>query len=225
MYKKIILLWFLFYSSASWSLDENEKLWLGLNYQHTVKSNPKWHTFLFSQFRFINRSHPLQSFLMEGGVGYQFLMNTTVWFGYRWTGHNPNNDFYQENRWFQQLMSQKRLRDLSSFLLRTRFEEIQFSNRSPVAFRLRERLAYEVAYRFFEKIFPFCYEEIFLQLNHTNYTSATLLSENRLFVGFNFYRGNKTWWEIGYLNQYLVHTPFFPQNQMNHTLSITYNFV
>lgn len=218
-----MLTFFLFISSKSWSLEQNGKLWLAVNSQQTLTNNHKWLSFIYSQFRFINKSHPWQSTLIEGGLGYH-AEERSYWVGYRWTAHQPNNGFYQENRLFQQIIWQRSILNSSHIIYRTRLEEIELTNQSQVALRLRQRVALEIDKAIYNKIFPFLYDEIFCQLNNTSYTPSRFIGENRLFIGINFYQDKTHWWEMGYINQYQMQTSLRRNNLMNHVISITYNF-
>ncbi len=221
---KIFLFIIFFISPDCFALTQDEKLWFAINSQQTLSENKKWLSFIYSQFRLVNKSHPWQAGLLEGGVGYRFIDNGTVWLGYRWTGHNPYDGFYQENRLFQQLIQQKELTNSDRIISRTRLEETQRSNSSEISLRLRQRVAFELMRATFSKIFPLIYDEIFFQLKNTHYTPNKLISENRIFVGCNIYVRDKKWWEIGYINQFQMRTPERHQNTLNHIVSFTYNF-
>jgi hypothetical protein len=218
----IILSAFLSIPNA-FALEQNDKQWFAVNAQQSW--GEKWYSFIFSQARFVDEAHPWQAILLEGGLGYKLTTDKSIWLGYRWTGRNPYNGFYQENRLFQQIIWNKKLNTSQRFISRTRLEEITLSNINQIGLRLRQRFALEINHAFFKDLFPFLYEEVFFQLNHPVYMPRTLIGENRLFLGFNLYLTKKTWWEIGYINQYQIKTPLQTQNQMSHILSFTYNFV
>lgn len=207
------------------ALDQYGKLWLGLNFQHPLREDKKWLSYLYAQFRFIDRSHPWEATLVEGGIGNLILPGQTIWLGYRWSGHNPNNGFYQLHRLFQQYILVKPLDGKDTFVTRMRLEEIMRSDKARMSLRYRQRFTLDIKKSFlFARLFPFLYEEIFFSLNRNNSQSQTFVSENRVFIGFNLITSKETWWEIGYINQYLWKTPRQPQNQMNHVLSINWNF-
>jgi hypothetical protein len=222
----IALALFIFlFANPSFALDQNEKLWLAINSQQKLTADKKWLSFIYSQFRFINKTQPWQTGLIEGGLGYHVLEDSSIWVGYRWSAQNPNNGFFQENRLFQQFLGITRTRMGHQLIARTRLEEVQRGNESKIALRFRQRFGIEINKSFiFSHVFPVLYEEIFFQLNQTHYTSHTFFSENRIFLGLNFYETKNTWLEIGYMNQYQMHTPLITQNQMSHVLSLTYNF-
>lgn len=205
------------------ALEQHEKLWVGSNYQTSFGYDKKWLGVVFTQLRLINESHPVRTGLIEGGIGYRLSPGKSVWAGYRWSGQDPYNGFYQENRLFQQLILPMRSR-IERSVLRSRLEEIERTNQSQISLRFRERLALEFEPSLIDNTHPFFYEEIFFQLNKTNYTTSRFISENRLFLGVNLFVNKLNWWEIGYINQYIVAASASSQNQMNHILSITYNY-
>jgi hypothetical protein len=211
-------------SSSSFALDEYGKQWLAVNYQQAHGRDKQWLSFVYSQLRIVDQSNPWQAVLVEGGVGYHFFPLQSIWMGYRWTGRNLYNDFFQENRIFQQLILQKRTDKLHLFIFRTRLEEITQSNNHQIALRLRQRFGMEIHHALLAHAFPFIYDELFFQLNQPSYVPQRFLGENRLFLGFNLYRTKTSWWEIGYMNQYQIHNAQQTQNQMSHILSVTYNF-
>lgn len=220
----LLLCLVLFSVSKSWALEEYSKEWMGLNVQHTLPRNNKWHSFLFSQLRLVNQSKPWQAALVEVGLGYQLTDEKNIWFGYRWTGRNPYNGFYEENRLFQQLINQKR-RKIFLFNLRTRLEEITQGNSNQVGLKLRQRLSIESNIPLWKDNFFYSYDEVFFRLNRTNFMSQTIFGENRLFLGVNIRNSKKDWWEVGYINQYQIRTPQQTQNSMSHIISATYNFL
>ncbi len=223
--KFITVIFLLFAAKNAFALEQNAKQWLAVNDQQSLFVNKKILSYLYSQLRLIDQTHPWQAIFVEGALGYPLTLNTNIWIGYRWTGRNPYNDFFQENRLIQQITSQKKL-ILYHFGFRTRLEEVSRSNVGQISLRLRQRFAVEIQHSLFSQAtLPFFYDEIFFQLNHPDYATKNFVSENRLFLGFNFYRSPNAWWEIGYMNQYQYKTPQQTQNQMNHILSFTYNVV
>lgn len=214
----------LFLTQNTFALEEHGKQWLGINTQHSFSKNPQLLYYIFSQLRFIDEAHPLQAILLEGGLGHRYSDHTDMWLGYRWTGRNPSNDFFQEDRLIQQIVSRK-ITTLSRSSIRSRLEEITHTNSSQIALRLRERITLEINHSIFNKTaLPYFYDEMFFELNRTNYQPQNFIGENRVFIGFNLYTTPKTWWEIGYINQFQVKTPQQTQNQMSHILSVIYYF-
>lgn len=213
----------LIHSVNGFALAQDAMLWLGINAKQSLTEQLS--TYVFSQVRIKSQSHPWQVGLLEGGIGYHVVKNQSFWVGYRWSGRNPYNGFYQENRLFQQIINEINLTPCDKMVLRTRLEEIENGNSDKISVRLRQRVALLMERALITNIRPLLYDEIFFQLNNTPDTTNQLVSENRVFVGFNLYTSHKkNWWEIGYINQFQVKRPQDSQNTMNHILSVTYNF-
>ncbi|MCD6039179.1 MAG: uncharacterized protein K0S27_579 [Gammaproteobacteria bacterium] len=224
IYRSVIIIFLAFFIQNCFALQQNTKQWLGFSTQQSFGRNNQWRSFIFSQLRFIDQSHLWQAVLLESGLGYKLAADKSMWLGYRWTGRDPYNGFFYENRLFQQLIWDKKLTPFSLFVFRSRLEEITRSRTNSVSLRFRQRFAVEIRHALFENAFPFLYDEVFFQLNHPSYETQSFIAENRLFLGFNLFFTKKTWWEIGYINQYQIKTPQQTQNQMSHILSCTYNF-
>ena len=216
-------LFLLFLSLSSFALEQHEKLWLRISKQQSFSENSPWLYFIFSELRFINESHPWQVGLLEGGLGRRFFSDKSIWLGYRWSGVNPNNQFYQNNRLIQQFIWPVHPHNFITLVSRSRFEEIIRGNQSQMEFRFRKRISLEMKYYFLKRLNPFFYDEVFVRLNKTDFTSNSLLSQNRLFLGFRIYLPNTQYLQLGYINQYQSGSPL-AQNQMNHILSMSYNF-
>ncbi len=210
-------------SLPAYALDQNEKLWTGFYMKRPLLlTNERYLYSLYAQLRLINKSQPWQTNILEGALGYVYTPDKTFWLGYRWIGSNPNNGFAQNHYLFEQLMWKWFDTNDFKFISRTRFEQVKNGRESPMSFRLRERVTYEMKAHYFNALNPVIFDEIFLQLNQTDYASHRMVEQNRFFIGFNWYLTQKNLWEIGYINQYQYHTPQQPQNRMNHVLSLTY---
>lgn len=217
----LLFLFLLLVTTRCFALEQHAQLWAGLNYEKPL--NQQWTYLLYTQSRFINESHPWDSTLFEGGLGYLLTKDKVVWFGYRWTAQNPNNGFFQENRLWQQLQWNLSDNKQHIILSRTRLEQIERTNQSQILWRLRERIMYKYNIPLHGNIIPVAYDEIFLQVHKTNYSSNKFFSQNRLFIGFDLYLSRQVLWELGYMNQFIFNVGTNNQNVMNHIISATYN--
>ncbi len=219
---RILFLFLSIIECNCFALSQDEKVWLGINAKQTLTEN--WSTYIFSQMRFKSQSELWQVGLIEGAIGYHFIKNQSFWVGYRWSGINPFDGFYEENRFFQQFINALNIETSHQLVLRSRLEEIRRGNDSQISVRLRERLSLQIENASpSNNLKPYFYDEIFFQLHATVYTTENLFDQNRIFIGFNLFTSNKTWWEIGYLNQFQMKTPGESQNKMSHIVSFTYN--
>lgn len=216
------LLVFIFPISSANALIIHEKLWTGFLVQKSFSEKSPWSYRLYLQERFWNEPHPWQTNLIEGALGYSIVPFTIFNLGYRYAVDHPLDDTYSVNMFIQELVIAGEDSANRYVRSRSRLEEFRRSNQSQTALRFRQRIYLEWPQRFFGFIAPVTHEEIFLQLNKTDYTSHQLFAENRLFLGGDFYVTNHDFWEIGYMNQYQFKTPQRNQNALSHILSITY---
>lgn len=222
-FKLGLILFFSQFYSNSFALEQEVKQWVAINHEQAFGCEKKYLAFIYSQLRLVDEDRPWQAGLIEGGLGYKLADHHTIWVGYRWSGHDPFNQFFQENRLFQQIILQKKTDAEHRLIFRTRLEEITRGNTGQIALRLRQRAALEINHAWFQHALPFFYDEVFFQLNHPDYVPKTTLGENRLFLGFNLMCAKNSWWEIGYINQYRIATPSQTENLMGHIFSVTYN--
>lgn len=211
----------IFLSEAIKAHEEKNKLWFGINTQSHFCQEEKWLLSFNSQVRFIKQSHPLNSVYAEPLIGYAFT-DTSYWFGYRFTQHVYNKPSYEENRLIQQLAHSLKHNE-SNVNLRLRLEERVRTNQKQLELCFRQKLGIELPLLICDHAKPYISNELFLGLNKTQYTSHRFLNENRLFLGINYYLQKNSWWEIGYVSQYLPKR----QNshyQLNHILWINYHY-
>lgn len=216
------ILFLLCFSLKTYALKQTGRQWLGVNAAGTLDADHKWHHFIFSQLR-VNDYHPeWDLILVEGGIGYQ-QPHHSFWAGYRFSLLTPYHHTQKESRLFQQMLLEHELANTDRLVYRMRFEEMIRNQQLGV--RLRQRVSLSIKnYELFSHAYPFLYEEVFCELKHTNFLPHTFLGENRIYLGFDWYCSKTTWWDIGYLNQYIIHSPNQSQNRMNHVISMTYNF-
>jgi len=220
----ILFLLFIALSSTCYAYNQDEKLWLGLSTTRPLSADERWRYLLFTQARFINQSLPWESALIEGGIGKTIYEGSSIWLGYRFTARNPATGYNPENRFFQQFIARFDQNSKLEWVYRARLEETERKYENQIAMRLRNRLALDFDHAIFTYYFPFVYEEVFFQLNKTDFTTHYFVSENRLFIGGNLRYSKKAWVEIGYINQYRMRLPGEAQNNMSHIISAIYNF-
>lgn len=162
-----------------------------------------WRLWTDEQLRFGDGSSRFSQGLVRPGVGYAFNNAWSLWAGYAYIRTDqpytltPSN----ENRIWQQVTWQgvAGRTDLSS---RTRLEERFHSAGSDTGVRLREmgKLMQPLGSR---KIWLIVvYDEMFVNLNSTNFGARAGADRNRVFVGPGINLSKSVRAELGYLNQY-----------------------
>lgn len=223
LFLTLLLILMLLHPSCLLALNRNDAFWLALNKQSSIPNSP-WNFYFYAQSRFISQQHTWQSILIEGALGqFIYAKQVSFWCGYRWTIHQPFSDPFQSDRLFQQLLLNNGEQPIQ-LIGRIRLEQIKPSNRSQVVIHLRLRGTMEFRNWQQGRFVPVIYNELFLPLKTTSYTSSQFINENRLFLGFNYLLPESARWEIGYINQFQFKRPQEKQNNLTNIFTITYNF-
>jgi hypothetical protein len=162
-----------------------------------------WRLWIDGQSRFGDDYSRFSQGLVRPGVGYAVNPAWTVWLGYAYIrteqpyARTPSN----ENRIWEQVSWQRKAgsTDLSS---RTRLEERFHSAGSDTGWRFREmgKLMHPLGSGPVWLISV--YDEIFINLNSTNFGAKSGADRNRVFAGPGINLGKPLRIEMGYLNQY-----------------------
>jgi hypothetical protein len=172
--------------------------------------------------RFLDDADGFNQSIFRPGLGISLTDRTTLWAGYGWIHTSPlaGPDF-EEHRIWQQTTWSGECEPLS-FALRSRLEERFLETGDDVGFRFRQLVRAQHNLLAAERITLVAWDELFLNLNDTDWGAQTGFDQNRLFLGFGwrFYPDASWRTEIGYLNQY-IDNPAAP-NRSNHILSINF---
>ncbi len=197
--------------------------WLAINNQNYLSDNKKWVYLSHNQVRLLKHRHPLETLLTENSIGYSLTDNLRFWAGFYYSGNNFYHHQFEETRLEQQFFWKAVDNKERRVAARARLEEIAFSNESQNAIIFRQMFAHESKVYYRGNINPLIYDEIFFHLNNTRYTSKGFLSQNRAFLGFNWYVSTHAFFKIGYLNQYITGGTRVHE-EMRHLLVINYTF-
>jgi uncharacterized protein DUF2490 len=216
----------LFGAEARAETIEDEGLWLMLAGQGgfaAVRENPsnfRW--WLDLQPRYFDAGDGLVQTLVRPGVGYAFADNAAVWLGYaRIVTERQNAGSSKEHRIWQQLTWSPEITwlNLSS---RTRLEQRFLNTGDEVGWRFRQFVKGTRPIAADSRLYLSVYDEVFVDLNDTDWGQRSGISQNRLFLGLGWKFGSSTRpgpasLEVGYLNQF-INRPRI--DRMNHILSI-----
>ena len=152
--------------------------------------------------------------------GYAFAEDATAWLGYAWiqttlqpSGHSNEHRIWQQVTWSPRTGP-------ISLLVRPRLEERFLSTGDDVGWRFRQffKATYPIGHQ--DRLFLAAYDEVFFDLNDTDWGQHTGFSQNRLFAGLGWRLDpdGGAALEMGYLNQFINKRS--QDDRMNHILSI-----
>jgi hypothetical protein len=160
--------------------------------------------------------------IVRPGLGYAIDDNQTVWAGYAWIKTAPvlGNNF-DEHRFWQQWTATPSAGDWK-FLHRSRFEQRWLETGDDVGLRWRQLVRGQRILSSCPEYSFVIWDEVFFNLNDTDWGANSGLDQNRAFIGFGYKRcpNSKIRTEIGYLNQFVDRQ----SDGMNHILSVNFFF-
>ncbi|MGX2038645.1 DUF2490 domain-containing protein [Methylocaldum sp. MU1018] len=175
---------------------------------------------LEGQGRFGEETTRLSQSMVRPALGYALNDRASVWLGYAWifTDRPFTRRRFDENRIWQQLLWTQPTA-FGSFSSRTRFEQRFIETGSDTGWRFRQLVKLSVPLSFAPDFSLVGWEEVFVNINKTDWGADDGLDQNRVFVGlgYNFDKHIKT--EIGYMNQYIRRAE--AADRISHVLSVS----
>ena len=157
------------------------------------------------QARFRDGSAGYDQGVIRPGLGFAFGEGLSVWVGYAWLHTSPSNvPDIEEDRAWQQLLWRTQNGDLS-FQSRSRLEQRFVSSGSGTGWRYRQLVKLGYPLPLSPRLSLVGLDELFFDLNSTDWGARAGFSQNRLFVGLSWRFDDAGRWvgEIGYQNQYI----------------------
>ena len=199
--------------------------WFSLNTQGDLKlrESSKMRWWFDGHLRYLDDSGGFHQSIFRPGLGYQLNENTNVWAGYAWINELPTSgaDIFNEHRSWQQLIWTPSVGSLS-LMSRSRFEQRFVSTGEDTGLRFRQFLKADCPLTSGSRTSFVVWDEMFVDLNETDWGQQGTFSQNRLFVGLGrkFKGPHKPKIEVGYLNQYIrrVSAP----DRMSHIFSVNW---
>ena len=172
------------------------------------------------QTRFFDSTNGLGQTIVRPSLGWALNDSTSVWLGYGWIRDYPaGRSDIDENRIFQQLLWNGSV-GRWSVQSRTRLEQRFLETGDDVGWRFREFVKVLYPLLGSERLRFAAYDELFLNLNSTDWGADSGFDQNRLFVGLNapLDSARSVQAELGYLNRYLK--PSSRRGRMDHIVSV-----
>ena len=183
--------------------------WFSANTQgkfHRCAEDSKLRWWFDGHLRYLDDSDGFNQSIFRPGIGYQLNANTNIWIGYAWINSLPASGapVFDENRLWQQSLWSKQVGQQTLFS-RSRLEQRFVETGSDTGWRFRQFGKMDRPFHAESPNSFVVWDEIFLDLNETDWGQQGTLSQNRLFIGLGrkLNGPNKPKIEIGYLNQFI----------------------
>jgi hypothetical protein len=179
---------------------------------------------LDGQVRFREDTDGFQQSIVRPGIGWAVTGPLSLWLGYAWIRTSPAmGDDNDENRLFQQLLWTPKI-GFGPFQARTRLEQRWLSNGDDTGWRFRQFFKISRPLAFEPRLSLVGYDEVFVDLNDTDWGQDAGFDQNRFWVGFSwrFDAEGRAVAELGYLNQFVDNRR--GPDSMNHIASLNLLF-
>lgn len=160
----------------------------------------KW--YLEIQPRWRNNVSELDQRLIRPALIYELTKDTSLWFGYVNVKGFGDTSSLQENRLWQQLLTEFRPIEDIRIKSQTRFEQRRFEGFSDTTYKLRQKLALYLPISSGSQYSLLTYGELHHNFNNTDAGATKGLDQYRLFAGIEWKPNKKFSIETGYLNQH-----------------------
>ncbi len=206
---------------ASAQTKEDGAIWLGVSAQGKLGDTGfNWSAEVQPRWR--EEGDKLNQLIIRPAIFYKLDAKSSVWFGYeKIVNHPAKKATFDEDRLWQQYSYTFDPIDKVTIQNRTRLEERRLDSGKETGFRLRQMLKASMPLEVNPKLSLIVSDELFMDLNHTDWGVRGGFDQNRLFLGAGYVFNPHAKMEAGYLNQYVNSTPI---DKMNHVLSGTLAF-
>ena len=203
-------------------VDDDFAVWGAVQGQGSFVENDSalknWQWWMEGQGRFFNDAGRLGQSIIRPGIGYKLSDNFSAWLGYAWILTRPlGRSETNEHRIWQQL-SWKDSFSWGGLFSRTRLEQRFLSHGDDTGWRFRQFI--KVTHPlYFERLYLSLWDEVFVNINSTNFGAVSGFNQNRAFAGLGVYIDSKQHFrfELGYMNQFIGNENRF--DAMNHIIS------
>lgn len=220
----LLLLPFWITADASAQTVHDEGLWSAVFANGTLHDSPcgeyKW--WFDGHARFLDDADGFNQSIVRPGIGYAVTDSAAVWAGYGWIRTSPLGGAvdFDEHRLWQQLTWSTDCGPIQ-FALRPRLEQRFLDTGSDMGWRFRQQVRLWHRLPQSDHLSLVAWDEVFLNLNDTDYGAVSGLDQNRAFVGFGWTSGpdSSVRTEVGYLHQFIEGGA---ADRNNHILSINF---
>lgn len=172
--------------------------------------------------RLLNDTDGFNQSIVRPGIGWTLDEQSTVWAGYGWIHTKAFSGLeIDEHRIWQQWTWSKGS-EVWKFGLRSRFEQRFVDLGDDAGLRFRQFFRAQHNLPAVPKITLVCWNELFYNLNDTDWGAQSGFNQNRVFAGVGYIPSPNCRWrvEVGYLNQ-VIDLPVI-NDRSHHILSINF---
>ncbi len=200
---------------------EDGRYWFSLYSQGPLpKENFYWSLDIHPRWREEGRN--FDTLILRPSLIYKITPKTSIWTGYDTINNHPaGQSSFQENRLWEQVMHQFEPFGALTLTVRTRFEQRDREDYSDIAHRLRQMVRATTPSSLHQQLSWVIWDELFINLNQTDWGVMRGTDQNRLFLGANWKFDELSNLEVGYINQYVNGKTI---DRENHILSSTIRF-
>ncbi len=200
---------------------EDGRYWFSLYTQGPLpKENFYWSLDIHPRWR--EEGRHFDTLILRPSLFYKISPKTLVWLGYDTIKNHPQSQAsFQENRLWEQVMHQFEPFSGLTLTVRTRFEQRDREDYSDIAHRLRHMVRATTPSSLHQQLSWVVWNELFINLNQTDWGVMRGTDQNRLFLGANWKFDDLSNLEVGYINQYVNGKTI---DRENHILSSTIRF-
>ena len=178
----------------------------------------RWRWWFDGHARFFEDSDGFETSIVRPGLGYDLDEHFTAWLGYGWIRNDPPSGSFDEHRVWQQL-TWGRPYDWGTPFSRTRLEQRFDERGGETGWRLRQFLRWTRPVQPGSSLGFRVWDEVFIDLNDTQWGQDTGLRQNRAFLGLGWTLDARHTLEFGYMNQHLARSG--GPDSSNHILAFT----
>lgn len=201
--------------------EEDGRYWFSLYTQGKLPAeNVYWSMDTHPRWR--EEGQHFDQLILRPSVFYKLDANTSVWLGYDTIINHPSGQSsFRENRLWEQFQHQFDAVADVTLISRTRFEQRRREDFQDVGHRLRQMFRATTPLNLHPSLSLVVFDEVFINLNQTEWGVRRGLDQNRLFLGINWKFNAVSNVDVGYLNQFVNSRT---TDRENHVLSTTLRF-
>lgn len=200
---------------------EDGRYWFSLYTQGPLpKENFYWSLDIHPRWR--EEGRHFDTLILRPSLIYKITPKTSIWTGYDTINNHPaGQSSFQENRLWEQVMHQFEPFGALTLTVRTRFEQRDREDYSDIGHRLRQMVRATTPSSLHQQLSWVVWNELFINLNQTDWGVMRGTDQNRLFLGANWKFDELSNLEVGYINQYVNGKTI---DRENHIISSTIRF-